>query len=142
MRKNPHKTPVALFLHDLGSGAGDPAPSLSGPPVDIVDDGQSWRMVFEIPGSVPERLELEVHGRIVHLSGERRATEGEPGQFLRVERVSGPFERVLELPDDPDPEKTRAHYADGLLVVTIPRLAHHTSRNIPIQRAEAKRGRS
>ncbi len=110
---------------------------LAGPAVDVVDDGRAWRLVFEVPGSVPDRLSLEVLGRVVTLRGERRPTDCESGQFLRIERVSGPFERSLELPEEPDPEATTASYADGLLTVEIPRRSRSRSRSIPIRRGGA-----
>ena len=71
-------------------------PSMHPPAVDVVDDGSGWRLVFEIPGAVAEKLAVEVNGRIVTLRGERKSTDGEGGTFLRVERASGPFERSLE----------------------------------------------
>lgn len=115
---------------------------LAGPPVDLVDDGPLWRLVFEVPGAVPDRLSLSVHGRVVILRGERRPTEGERGRFLRVERVAGPFERALELPGDPDPESTSASYAEGLLTVLVPKRTKSKSRSIPIGRDEQPGGSS
>src|ERR1700730_17020034 len=85
------------------------------PAVDVVDDGASWRLVFEIPGAVPEGLTIDIKDRVVTVRGLRRPTTGESGCFLRVERSAGAFERALELPDDPDPERASASYADGLL---------------------------
>ncbi|MCC6130109.1 MAG: Hsp20/alpha crystallin family protein [Acidobacteria bacterium] len=139
MRQRRRPPPFSFLLHDLDAGEGAASPSLTGPPVDIVDDGKAWRLVFEIPGSIPSRLDLEITGRIVVLRGERRATEGEPGQFIRVERVPGPFERALELPDDPDPDRTKASFSDGLLTVTIPRLNRESSRTIPIRRTDTSK---
>jgi HSP20 family protein len=109
-------------------------PSLHPPAVDVVDDGSGWRLIFEIPGAVAEKLAVEVNGRVVTLRGERTSTDGEGGTFLRVERASGPFERSLELPDDPDPERARASYSDGLLTLEIPRRGASSQRSIPIRR--------
>ena len=50
----------------------------------------------------------------------------------RVERAAGAFERVLELPEDPDPEGSRATYADGLLMLDIPKRSGGKGRSIPI----------
>ena len=38
-----------------------------------------------------------------------------------MERAAGPFERLVELPDEPDPDGAAASYADGLLTLEIPR---------------------
>lgn len=131
--------PVVLLERRHGAGGPDPHP-LGGPLVDVVDDGQAWRLVFELPGAVPDKLSLEIHGRVVTLRGERRPTDGEKGRFLRVERVAGPFERSLELPDDPDAEGTSASYSDGLLTVEIPRRATTKSRTIQIRKGPASKG--
>jgi HSP20 family protein len=119
---------------------GDEGHPLSGPPVDVVDDGNRWRLVFEVPGASLERLSLRILGRVVVLSGERKTTEGERGQFLRVERVSGRFERALELPEDPDPDRTSATCSDGLLTVEIGKLGRGESRPIPITSRSSDNG--
>lgn len=139
MRQHRRSIPLAYFLHDLDSGTGSSQQPFSGPPVDVVDDGKAWRLIFEIPGSVPNRLSVEIEGRVVVVRGERSPTEGEPGQFIRVERVSGPFERALELPEEPDPERTKASFSDGLLTVVIPRLNREPSRAIPIHRIDTSK---
>jgi HSP20 family protein len=104
------------------------------PAVDVVDDGAAWRLVFEVPGATPDKLTVDVRGRTVTLRGERAPTPQEGGRFVRVERAAGAFERTLELPDDPDPERARASYTDGLLVLVIPRKTATRSRSIPVRR--------
>lgn len=102
------------------------------PPVDVVDLGRLWRLTFEIPGADPEEISVDVRGRVLTLRGVRRPTDREDGVFLRVERAAGAFERVLELPEDPDPEGSRAAYADGLLTLDVPKRSGGKGRTIPI----------
>jgi HSP20 family protein len=102
------------------------------PPVDVVDHGRHWRLTFEIPGANPEEISVDIHGRILTLRGRRRPTDREEGVFLRVERAAGAFERALELPEDPDPEGSRASYADGLLTLDVPKRSGGKGRSIPI----------
>jgi HSP20 family protein len=106
------------------------------PPVDVVDHGSLWRLTFEIPGADPEDISVDVRGRVLTLRGTRRATDREGGVFLRVERAAGAFERALELPEDPDPEASRATYADGLLTLDVPKRSGGTSRAIPIAKGK------
>jgi HSP20 family protein len=108
------------------------------PAVDVVETNMGWRLVFEIPGAQANRLAVEVRGRLVTLRGERRPTEGESGRFLRVERAAGPFERSVELPDEPDEEGARASYEDGLLTIEVPRKTGPKARSIPIRRGPAE----
>ncbi len=136
--KRPHRPVAFVVTRGIALSEGDSG-GLPGPPVDVVDDGSGWRLVLEIPGAVTSRISIQIEGRVVTLRGDRRPTEGECGQFLRLERVAGPFERALELPDLPDPEKTHASYADGLLTVEIPRLHQTPSRTIPVRRGPARK---
>ena len=136
--KRTHRPVAFVVSRNLSLPEGEQT-GLHGPPVDVVDDGAGWRLVFEIPGAIASRLEVQIDGRSVTLRGERMPTEGECGQFLRIERVAGPFERVLELPEPPDPEKARASYTDGILTVEIPRLRQTAGRSIPVRRGPPAR---
>lgn len=115
-------------------GASDPgAPPPHLPPVDVVEDARGWRLVFEIPGTDPDTVRVDVAGRVVVLRGERRPTERAHGTFLCVERAAGPFERVVELPDEPDPDGGTASYSEGLLTLDLPRRPATRRRTIPIR---------
>ena len=128
MRKR--EIPVGFFVR-TGDLEPPERPALV-PPVDVVDHGRLWRLTFEIPGANPEEISVDVRGRILTLRGTRRPTDREDGVFLRVERAAGAFERVLELPEDPDPEGSRATYADGLLTLEVPKRSGGKGRSIPI----------
>ena len=70
------------------------------------------------------------------ISGERRSNL--PGRDERAsvhidERFSGRFRRVISLPEDIDADTTSAAYNDGVLHVTIKRLASAQPRRITIQ---------
>jgi len=125
-----HEGPIDFYFG--GETSLPPRRPVLAPPVDVVEDAHGWRLVFEIPGADPDQIAVDVQGRILTLRGVRRATDRADGLFLRVERAAGAFERALELPDDPDPERTRATYADGLLVLEVPKKAGGRGRSIPI----------
>jgi HSP20 family protein len=125
--------PVAFLLNGPAAMGGPESHPLA-PPVDVVENAAGWRLVFEIPGAVPEKTSIEVKERVVIVRGERRTTEGEGGVFLRLERATGPFERALELPEDADAERSHAFYQDGLLVLDVPKRTSVRGRNITIRR--------
>jgi HSP20 family protein len=130
--------PVAYVISRHNPLPEESSSHLHGPPVDVVDDGKGWKLVFEIPGAQIARVALQVEGRLVTLRGERPPTDPGSGRFLCIERVAGSFERTIELPDLPDPERTQASYADGLLTVEIPRLHTNAGRSIPVRRGESQ----
>ena len=137
MTRHTHQ-PIRFAFHD---GHHDPVHGARhAPPVDVVADPGGWRLVFEIPGARMDTVALAIQGRVVCVKGHRGPTEGERGSFLRVERDAGPFERSVELPDEPDAEAARASYVDGLLTVEVPRRASSGSRTIPVHRTGARRG--
>lgn len=132
---NPRRTrlPVAFLVDGQAAIPGHEAHRLA-PPVDVVEDASGWRLVYEIPGAIAERTTIEVKERVVVVRGERLATDGKGGVFLRLERVTGPFESALQLPEEADAERARAFYQDGLLVVHVPKKASERGRQIPIRR--------
>lgn len=121
--------PVGFFVR---TGLEPPERHAAVPPVDVVDHGGLWRLTFEIPGANPEEISVDIRGRVLTLRGTRKPTDREDGVFLRVERAAGAFERALELPEDPDPEGSRASYADGLLTLDVPKHSGGKARKIPI----------
>lgn len=116
----------------------EPAPPSLVPPVDVVDDGDAWRFVFELPGADTASLAVEVRDRVVAIRGVRCPTERSSGTFLRLERASGAFHRALELPEDPDPDGADATFSDGLLVLRVKKRAA-TRRTIPIRKGSGGR---
>jgi HSP20 family protein len=127
------RLPISFLLESDAAMPGTAAHPLA-PRVDVVEDASGWRLVYEIPGAVAEKTTIEVKERVVIVRGERRATEGRGGVFLRLERATGPFESALRLPEDADPDRARAVYQDGLLVLDVPKRAPGRGRDIPIRR--------
>ncbi|MDB5804584.1 MAG: heat-shock protein Hsp20 [Betaproteobacteria bacterium] len=63
----------------------------------------------------------------------RMLERGDRDNVYAQERYSGPFRRVVRLPDDIDPERVEARYNDGCLRVTIRRLEWSKPRSVAIQ---------
>ena len=126
--------PAAFLVDGKVSIPAPNEPDFTPPPVDVVEDADGWRLVFEVPGASPDTVTVEVKERFVVLRGVRPATERGSGRFLRLERATGPYERALELPEDADAERTSAFFQDGLLVLSVPKRASARGRDIPIRR--------
>ncbi len=130
--------PAAFLVDGKVSIPSPDEPDFTPPAVDVVEDADGWRLVFEVPGASPDSVTVEVKERVVVLRGVRLATERGAGRFLRLERATGPFERALELPEEADAEGARAFFQDGLLVLSVPKRASARGRNIPIRRGPAE----
>jgi len=106
------------------------------PEVDVYYCGKPPRAIVKvaIAGIDPDEVSLEVRGREVVVSGERRAQEAEGRLYQQIEIAHGPFKRVIELSAEVDAESATATYDDGILRIDIP-LAQpdDSARRIPIE---------
>jgi HSP20 family protein len=92
------------------------------PEVDVYYCGKPARAIVKvaIAGIDPEDVTLEIRGRTLVISGERRAQEAEGRLYQQIEIGHGPFKRAIELGADVDAERASAGYDDGILRVEIP----------------------
>ena len=87
-----------------------------------------------LPGIRLEDLELEIQGRELVISGQRRPVEAEGRVFQQIEIEHGPFRRAVQLAADVVVDETRASYEDGMLRVTLPLASPEPrSRTVPIE---------
>ncbi|OGQ95465.1 MAG: hypothetical protein A2284_17485 [Deltaproteobacteria bacterium RIFOXYA12_FULL_61_11] len=104
------------------------------PPVDVKDTGRGYELIAELPGVRREDVTIEVEGDRLVLRGEKHLEQRIEGfDYLRVERRSGPFHRVYQLPKDADSSSITATFELGLLKVTIPRKVQVLGRAIPVR---------
>jgi HSP20 family protein len=86
------------------------------------------------PGLDPATLDLSLDGCVLTLSGDRKP-QAVPGEGVAVhvnERFAGRFRRVINLPDDIDPDAVSAAYRDGVLHVSVRRRASALPRRIEV----------
>src|SRR5712692_2406376 len=76
---------------------------------------------LEIPGVERGEIEILVQGPYLRVSGVRQEPTSVCMRWHQMEIVYGPFERVVALPLEIDPEGIRATYTDGFLRIEIPR---------------------
>lgn len=96
------------------------------------EDGERYVVKADLPGLAPEELEVQVSGRQLTVSGTRRLTAPEGFTLQHRERSEWRFERTLALPDDVDPDKVQASLRDGVLEVSLPRVAEVQPRRIEV----------
>ena len=74
------------------------------------------------PGLDAKALEITIDKGLLIIAGERKSELSHSDERATVyanERFSGGFRRVISLPDDVDPTKVKANYANGILRVTL-----------------------
>jgi HSP20 family protein len=90
------------------------------PALDIYEQAERIVVRAELPGVEARDITLIVHHNRIELRGEKRLeNHAEPARYLRLERESGPFRRVVALPSAVLPDKTKAVLDDGVLVIVL-----------------------
>jgi HSP20 family protein len=104
------------------------------PVSDLHQTDEGLELLVELPGLKPENVQLSLRGDVLVLSGEKSATtEKGDGGYRVNERRFGRFERSFVLPPEADRNRIDAAFQDGLLRVSIPKLAEgEESKTIPV----------
>ena len=89
--------------------------------VDVYEKEEKIFAEMHIPGIDPKKLDIEVDGELLKISGvrEEKKEQNEKNFFSR-EIKYGSFERTVVLPKKVISDQTQASYAEGTLVVSMP----------------------
>jgi HSP20 family protein len=95
---------------------------LSYPPVVVQETPKEFVVQVELPGVRKEDIHLSVTEDSVVVSGEKRMSEaGEDTTFHQIEVSYGRFDRSVPFPADVVPERTKATFKDGVLIIHVPK---------------------
>lgn len=111
-------------LGRLFGPAFEPALGLrSWPRINLREDGDHLYVEALLPGGDPDKIDMNVLGNTLTLSGERLPADagGNGRTWHRRERGTGRFLRTIDLPVEIDSERVKAEYRNGLLCVTLPK---------------------
>ena len=108
------------------------------PAVDVYEDAQKLVLKLEVPGILPEDLDVRVEGRTLTVKGERKfETEEKEENFRRIERRFGSFVRSFTLPGTVDVENVDATSVDGVLSISLVKKAEAKPKQIEVKVAPA-----
>jgi HSP20 family protein len=102
------------------------------PSVDIYEKDDKVYFEAEVPGFNKEDLHVDVHGKIVTLSGERKMEQEENENSYRKERRHGRFERSFQLGFEADGDAVEAKYNNGILTVAVAKPEEQQKKQIDI----------
>ena len=110
----------------FGRGTNDESAWFSGawtPPVDIYETDEALVMKAELPGFSKDDISIELKENTLVIKGERKhEDEVKEGNYHRMERSYGAFQRAFMLPMTVDQEKVKASYNDGILELRLPKV--------------------
>ena len=112
-----------------------PVESTCQPPSDVVEVDNAVRVLLEIPGVPIASVQVRVLGNRIEVTGEK-VPDFPPGEttFLCLERTFGKFQRAFEVRGSVNLAEVSARMANGILVITIPKVAERRGRErrIPV----------
>lgn len=104
------------------------------PPVDVLEERDTIRLVAELPGVKPEDVNISLENNVLTLEGEKhKEEEREDGKAYRYERTYGTFERSFTLPATIDANKIDAKFDSGLLTILLPKVEAAKPRQIAVK---------
>jgi HSP20 family protein len=96
------------------------SPSGVFPALNVTEGKDNYIVRAELPGIKTDEIDLQVNGRNLTISGERKIRfEGEDAKYHRREREAGKFSRAIRLPGDIDSNSVEAKMVNGILTVVI-----------------------
>lgn len=103
------------------------------PRADATEHPHGFTLELELPGISPDRVEVVAEDGVLVVRGgheTREATEG--SRVIFAERSVGQFERRFRLPKSADLNAIEATYADGVLTISVPKVAPAQPRRVQV----------
>jgi HSP20 family protein len=124
----------AFGLSGLDSEYRDSVSASWVPPVDIFEEANSIRIMAEVPGVRPDDVKISLEGNVLTIHGtKQQEAEERTERVHRYERTYGVFERSFTLPATVDANNIKASYDQGVLTVTLPKMAEARPRQIQVE---------
>ena len=105
------------------------------PPIDVYETQQAYVVTAEVPGLTREQVDIAVEDSRLTIQGRREARPADPGtvHYHQVERGHGAFRRIFEFAEHIDAHQVTADLADGVLTITVPKVAPPPARKIEVR---------
>ena len=122
----------AAFVETNKGGAA--AASSWDPNVDVLDDGQTIKILAELPGVEASDVRVSIRGRVVMIRGTKkgRIRTKEGMRFFCMERYFGNFMKSVPLPRPVNSHLAKTRMRNGLLEVVLPRVPDMREKEIEI----------
>ena len=101
--------------------------------LDVVETPEAYVVKAELPGIAKDKIEVKVEERDVTIGVEFREEVETNGKALWKERAYGKASRTIRLPEAVDANAAQARHVDGVLQLTLPKLAKVNAKQITIQ---------
>lgn len=129
---------IGRLFEDIDRGAGPEAHHSGGvhtPPLDVFETSATLEVVLDLPGVDARAMRVVIKNGVLLVAGEKAPPEGmcrDGAAFHLVERGFGRFARVVRFDTAIDGRRARATLADGVLRVSLPRIAERRGHEIVV----------
>lgn len=104
------------------------------PALNLWEDNDNLFVEAELPGLELDDLEIYVNGdNQLTIKGERKRPVVDGGTWHRQERGYGTFNRLIELPQEVNPDKVTAEFKSGVLTIALPKREEIKPRRIQVK---------
>jgi len=126
------------FFDAFWGGEGMPATRdgapVFAPPLDYRETDEEIQVSAELPGIEEKDIKVSLEDGVLTIEAERANESDETDErgFRHVESLRGHFRRAVRLGAEVDESAVAARYKNGVLSVTLPKLAGPEVRHIPV----------
>jgi HSP20 family protein len=93
------------------------------PAVNVKETDKSYDIEVAVPGMKKEDFNIAVENKVLTISADlKEEKEEKDDKYTRREFVSTSFKRSFSLPENVDENNIQAHYENGILKVTVPKV--------------------
>ncbi len=103
------------------------------PSVNVFEQPDSFLVRADLPGVEPKDIQITADKGVLSVTGERRLERPDDNSGARFERVEGRFLRRFTLPENVNTDDIRARHLNGVLEVTIPKVAAPEPKRVSIE---------
>jgi len=110
------------------------------PAMDVYEKGNNVIVEAQLPGLEADQVEVSVENDTLTIQGKmEKKSEVDEKNYYRKEIHTGSFYRAVALPAHVDGAKTKAEFADGVLLVTVPKLKVEAAKKVKVIAKKTKK---
>ena len=103
------------------------------PDVDIFETDTEITLLADLPGVTPDELTIDLRDNVLTLTGDGSSEKPAGEEPIYTEYQTGKYYRQFTLSEVVDQQKISAALTDGVLRLTLPKVAKATPRKIEVQ---------
>jgi HSP20 family molecular chaperone IbpA len=103
------------------------------PSVDIIEQNEELMVVADMPGARPDDIDIQFEKGTLTIYGKVSDRQPEDTNYLSREYAVGDFWRTFQVSEAIDPSAISADFANGVLMLHLPKTAQAKPRKISVK---------